>query len=179
MSSGCLERGGTSPCHSGDTSCCVLMSVACGNQLRTRYCTPAHPRILRPSPLWTQRVCVLQVRQLKSRGWEGEAASLAEREQQLQGELASSGAPPGAAAPSVAASGGPDWRPLPDVETELLRVQRCSPWALSCTSACCSMFVHLAMADESRSHPLHAPMHASGRCRTHCKPKALIGPGPH
>lgn len=71
---------------------------------------------------------VLQVRQLKSRGWETEAASLAERERQLQSELASSGGPPSAAAPLLAARGEADCRPLPDVETELLRVQRCKSY---------------------------------------------------
>lgn len=65
-----------------------------------------------------------QVRQNKGRGWEEEAAALSAKERQLQSELASSG-PASAAAPALGALGGSSMpRPLPDVETELRRVQR-------------------------------------------------------
>ncbi|KAK9843499.1 hypothetical protein WJX81_006022 [Elliptochloris bilobata] len=64
-----------------------------------------------------------KVRQNKSRGWESEAASLGEREGQLQAELAGDGLP--RAAPALGGPSDPQMqRPLLDVEAELRRVQR-------------------------------------------------------
>ena len=65
-----------------------------------------------------------QARQNKGRGWEEEAAALAERERQLQAEL-SAGQPRATPAPVGAHAGPAIQRPLLDIEAELRRVQRC------------------------------------------------------